>query len=246
MTFKNYFFQDLKPESFSNFKSLRSITLPTAAASLAEDLCSSLKKSLVTVCTGSCDVKSFDCPESQPGGIEEELLDVALPGLISLISGSEDDVDPTVNSSPDVQTETQKNEQAPPVANVETTETATLANDDTKKTAGDFSLHSAIIKGPEDPKPADADPPIAVTVKSINEVVGATTSETKTGGVDKSIIGMVVAGMVLVVAGITIKKNWSSIKNRFSSTPRNTNERTGVNANGTTPEEVPLQDKSPV
>ena len=224
--------------------------MPTAAANLAEDLCTSLRESLVTVCTGSCDVKPFDCPEApQPKGIEDGLLDFALPGLISLAAAPEDDVDPTVNSSVDVpaETGTVKNEQAaPPVVNVETTETPVLANDNTEKAAGDFSLHSAIMKAAEEPKPADAESPSTATVKSVNEVVGATTLQTKTGGVDKSIIGMVVAGMVLVVAGITIKKNWSSIKNKFSSTRRNAHERTGVNANGTAPEEVPLQDKSPV
>lgn len=76
--------------------------------------------------------------------------------------------------------------------------------------------------------------------------VGAKTSERKTGGVDKSVIGIIVAGMVLVVAGITIKKNWSSIRRRFSSNSRTPNDRAASNANGTTPEEVPLQDKSPV
>lgn len=223
--------------------------MPTAAASLAEDLCTSFKDSLVSVCTGSCDIKSFECPEApQPQGIEDGLLDAVLPGLISLGSSPEDNVDPVVSSPSDVQAEndTKKNEQEPPVTNVETTETTTLATADTKKTVGDSSLLSKMIKTPEESKPTEAESSSAPTIKPESEVVGATTSGSKTGGVDKSIIGMIVAGMVLVVAGITIKKNWSSIKNRFTSTPRNANERTNVNANGTTPEEVPLQEKSPV
>lgn len=77
--------------------------------------------------------------------------------------------------------------------------------------------------------------------------VGATTTDGKTGGVDKSVIGIIVAGMVVVVAGIAIKKNWSSIRKRFSPTPTAA-ERADANVNGTLPEEVPLQDKdkSPV
>ncbi|XP_053609993.1 uncharacterized protein LOC128674981 [Plodia interpunctella] len=88
------------------------------------------------------------------------------------------------------------------------------------------------------------------TNDSSNYKVGATTADSKTGGVNKSIIGIIVAGMVVVVAGITIKKNWTAIRKRFSS---NSNSRTpdrqqtAGNANGTTaPEEIPLQDKSPV
>lgn len=72
--------------------------------------------------------------------------------------------------------------------------------------------------------------------------VGATTSVNKAGGVDKSVIGVIVAGMVVVVAGITIKKNWKSIKNKFSSSPRPANDRTN-HTNGIAPEEVPLQEK---
>ncbi|KAJ8731290.1 hypothetical protein PYW07_004454 [Mythimna separata] len=240
---------DLKPESFSNFKALRSLTLPTAAASIVEDLCTSFKESLVTVCTGACNIKSFECPEApQPQGVEDELLDAILPGLIALGSAPEDNVDPVVKSPNEVlaENDTKNNEQQPTVANVETTETGTSANTDTEKAVQNTAILSKILKVPEERKPTDVDSSSASTVKPESEVIGATTSGTKTGGVDKSIIGMIVAGMVLVVAGITIKKNWSFIKNRFSSTPRNANERTNVTANGTTPEEVPLQEKSPV
>ncbi|KAJ8722146.1 hypothetical protein PYW08_004548 [Mythimna loreyi] len=237
---------DLKPETFSNFKALRSLTLPKAAAGIVEDLCTSFKESLVTVCTGTCDVKSFECPEApQPKGIDDDLLiDAVLPAVIAFVG--DDNVDPAVNSPTEANNITKKNEQEPPVTNVATTETGTLASIDTKETVGDPSLLSKILKAPEEPKPTVVISSSASTDKPESEVIGANTSGTKTGGVDKSIIGMIVAGMVLVVAGITIKKNWSSIKNRFSSTPRNANERTNTTANGTTPEEVPLQEKSPV
>lgn len=207
-------------------------------------MCTSLKESLTTVCTGTCTEKSFECPEAHSQDTEDDLLDFVLPGLIALESDTEDNSDPAVHPPPDANAESDK--QSPPEEKVQNTESATLANDDTKDAIGKFSLHSAIINAPVEPKSIDAESSSPATNKSENAVVGATTVETKTGGVDKSIIGMIVAGMVLVVAGITIKKNWSSIKNRFSSTPRTVNERTGDTANGTTPEEVPLKDKSPV
>nr|XP_021185422.2 uncharacterized protein LOC110372786 [Helicoverpa armigera] len=234
----------LKPDSFSNFKALRSITLPKDAANLVDDLCATLKETLETVCTESCNTKAVECSEAP----QDTFGDIALPGLIALVSGDEDGEDPILSSKPKTEeaTVSKKEEEVPPVVNVETTETATLATNDSTNSAGDFSLRSAIIKASEESKTTNAEATSEATVKSESEVVGATTTGTKTGGVDKSLIGMIVAGMVVVVAGITIKKNWSSIKNRFSSTPRNANDRTPVSANGTTPEEVPLQEKSPV
>ncbi|CAH0691908.1 unnamed protein product [Spodoptera exigua] len=241
----------IKPESFTNFKALRSLTLPTTAASLAEDLCAALKESLVTVCTGTCSEKTLECPDApQTTDLEEGLLDFALPGLIALGATPDEDAgDPAVNSPPDVHVdnETETNVPAAPEVNVETTSQAPIANAaDATNSVGDFSLRSAIIKTSDQPPEAEASSTTA-PAKPESEVVGATTSGSKTGGVDKSVIGMIVAGMVLVVAGITIKKNWSSIRNRFSSSPsRNANDRANVNANGTAPEEVPLQEKSPV
>lgn len=220
--------------------------MPNAAADLVEDLCASLKESLETVCTGSCNTKSFECPDA-PQGLEDGLLDFSLPGLIALGSTPEENVDPVVNSAPDVNAnnENQENVEAPSTI-AQTTETTTSATNDTANSVGGFSQRSAIIKASEEESKPTEESVSKITTKSEAEIVGATTLGTKTGGVNKGLIGIIVAGMVLVVAGITIKKNWSSIRNRFSSTPRNANDRTGVTANGTTPEEVPLQEKSPV
>ncbi|KAF9822653.1 hypothetical protein SFRURICE_012432 [Spodoptera frugiperda] len=238
----------IKPESFTNFKALRSLTLPTTAANLAEDLCAAMKESLVSVCTGTCNEKTLECPDAPPASdLEEGLLDFALPGLIALgATPDEETDDPAVNSPPEEHKETDSNVPAAPKANVETTSQAPISNaPEATNSVADFSLRSAIIKTSE--KQPEAESSSTAPAKPESEVVGATTSDKKSGGVDKSVIGMIVAGMVLVVAGITIKKNWSSIRNRFSSSPaRNANDRANVNANGTAPEEVPLQEKSPV
>lgn len=232
----------MKPEVFSNFISLRSLTLPTAPAGLANDLCSSLKKSLTTVCIGTCNTKSIECPDAPPD-TEGDLLDFALPGLIALGSAPEENVDPALNSEDNSNSKGNENVETTLETKVEGAEVTTQKSG----SDGGFSFRSAKVSNeePTGSQPAE-ESDSTEKPKSENEIVGATTSEKKTGGVDKSVIGMVVAGMVLVVAGITIKKNWSSIKNRLSSTPRNANERTAVNTNGTAPEEVPLQEKSPV
>ncbi|CAH0585638.1 unnamed protein product [Chrysodeixis includens] len=234
---------ELKPEVFSNFIALRSLTLPTAPAGLANDLCSSLKQSLTTVCVGSCNAKAIECPDA-PQDIESDMLDFALPGLIALGSAPEENSDPALNSeTPDNTKSDGKINETPLETNVEGAEATTLQS----SSDGGFSFRSAKVANEESKGSQPAEESDSITKpKSENEIVGATTSEKKTGGVDKSVIGMVVAGMVLVVAGITIKKNWSSIRNRLSSTPRNANERAAVNTNGTAPEEVPLQEKSPV
>ncbi|XP_075978355.1 uncharacterized protein LOC142978020 [Anticarsia gemmatalis] len=322
----------LKPETFSNFKSLKKLILPSAASDLVNDVCTSLKESLETVCTGSCDTKSIDCADA-PLTIDEDLLDVALPGLISLDTKVDEteNADPTLGITPDLPPNQDHNENkvespleatqetdspiTPPVddknsVNQDSVQTATETNtavpvdqvsltrgsnfaaspnnDTVPGVAGEGSINqenipistatgsenndetdkaddsattpdaeitfrSAVIKASGEPsEPVDVEPKVTtkagaeVPTKSEGEVVGATTSGAKTGGVDKSVIGIIVAGMVLVIAGITIKKNWSSIRNRFSSSPRSAQDRTGVNANGTAPEEVPLQEKSPV
>lgn len=205
-------------------------------------MCSSLKKSLTTVCVGSCKTKAIECPDA-PQEVDSDLLDFALPGLIAIGSAPEENVDPALNSEDSTNSKGSENGETPLETNVEGAEATTLQS----SSDGGFSSRSAKVANEESKGSQPAEESDSTTKpKSENEIVGATTSEKKTGGVDKSVIGMVVAGMVLVVAGITIKKNWSSIKNRLSSTPRNANERTAANTNGTAPEEVPLQEKSPV
>ncbi|XP_028033308.1 leucine-rich repeat-containing protein 40-like [Bombyx mandarina] len=224
----------LTTDLFSNFKGLRKLTLPSAASSLNEELCNSFKGTLESVCTESCKEHLFECPDARRPLEGEGWLDAISPGTIALTSIYADEshsaIKPEVAKTAQAdtkQTETQKN-------------TEPLQN-------SQVSLRTAINSAPiatgqttstvESNKEKDTDVKVAV---------GATTAETKSGGVDKSIIGMMVAGMVVIVAGITIKKNWSSIRNRFSSSPRAANERSATTANGTTPEEVPLQEKSPV
>lgn len=287
-------FQALKTETFSNFKALRKLILPTAASGLVEEVCAALKESLETVCTGSCDTKSFECPDA-PEAIEDDLLNVVLPGTIPFVS--DDNEDPSVSTASDATPETDNKEsvpaavasnvedaavnesaisfratvmQAPDVGeNPSETESKATETESNPAAPAEESASPPVEEAPSNPtdeiasKPTEevsaktavlpklkaAEDPAAPTgqdtTKTEGEVVGATTSDAKTGGVDKSVILIVVAGMVVVVAGITIKKNWTSIKNRFSSTPRSANDRT-ANANGTTPEEVPLQEKSPV
>ncbi|XP_046966151.1 adenylate cyclase-like [Vanessa cardui] len=227
----------LSSDNFSNFKALRKITLPSGSTDLALDLCETLKETLETVCTESCDTKPFDCPDA-PQKIDEDLFDATLPGMIPLntFEGNKEAV---------TETESSVTESTSTTIPLKPLETDSNLNENIP--ANEFSLRTAVINAPQEKiaslnaipdSPKDAS-------NATNVKVGATTADTKkTGGVDKSVIGMVVAGMIVVVAGITIKKNWSSIKKRFSSTPNRATERPGGNANGTTPEEVPLQNKS--
>ncbi|OWR46634.1 leucine-rich transmembrane protein [Danaus plexippus plexippus] len=251
----------LSPELFSSFKKLNKITLPESGSGIALDLCTSLLGSLETVCTESCASKTFDCPNAPPN-IEEDLLDATLPGMIPLLSDHDDS-----NSDPGVKSDNTKHEQSsnvPPLQaasdddqpNVQTTVatpvTPPASKEETTASSGnlpvnEFSLRKAVDNASEDNIKANAE------IEKLNESttaqpvvkVGAAIDGKKSGGVDKSVIGIIVAGMIVIVAVVSIKKNWSSIKKRFSSTPR-PNERSDGNANGTTPEEVPLQDKSPV
>lgn len=204
------------------------------------------------ICTGSCSSKSHDCDHTQkPINIEDEmLLEAKLTGVVTA-SNPDDYVGPHLNSTNDkgVSDIDSGTEETP--SETQTTSTTIKANSEIVSPAYNFSLRTAVDKASSEGESIQTGKPIenanqeAPPSNDENIKIGATTSDTKTGGVDKSVIGIIVAAMVVVVAGVTIKKNWSSIKKRFSSTPRAANERV-ANGNGSTPEEVPLQDKSPV
>ncbi|CAG9786800.1 unnamed protein product [Diatraea saccharalis] len=229
----------LTADLFSKFESLRKITLPTSTPDLQQDLCSVLSKSLLKVCTKSCEHDTYDCKEEDFDG--EDLP--VLPGMIAVDNNDDESVfdnqeNRKVDSNPQQET-----------SSVSSTEDNTPKVSG-KITAAEFSFRSAINKQPEDVQPSNSinenpDKPPSTTEVAVK--VGATT-DTKTGGVNKTIIGLVVVGMVVIVAVITIKKNWNSIAKRFgsNSNSRTPNQQTGGNANGSAPEEVPLQDKSPV
>ncbi|KOB79519.1 Variable lymphocyte receptor C, partial [Operophtera brumata] len=234
----------LTREAFSSFSALRKLTLPTATTDLVDDLCNALKSSLDTVCSESCSNQAYDCPDApQPIADEDDLLKVILPGTIPLSSDTDEDTNINQENIDTTPANEESHDDGTPATPVSPNENGTDPSE--------FSLRSAVNKA----ESAGISPLSTLVVapketeddhKESDVSVGATTSSTKTGGVDKSVIGLIVAGMVLVVAGITIKKNWSTIKNRFSSSPRPANDRT-PNTNGTAPEEVPLQDnKSPV
>ncbi|CAH0398295.1 unnamed protein product [Chilo suppressalis] len=231
----------IAPDVFSNFESLTVITLPSTIPDLQQDLCDSLSKSLLKVCTESCEYASYNCKE-EAGDVDD--LPV-LPGMI--IPDENDDSEPTIDTQekPNI---VDNNSQD--TVSVTTTAAAPKISSETT-TNGEFSFRSAVDKQPNNVAPFNSLVEIPENAPITTEAtvkLGATTSDTKTGGVDKTIIGLVVVGMVVIVAVITIKKNWSSIKNRFSSNSnsRTPNQPVGGNANGTAPEEVPLQDKSPV
>lgn len=233
--------QSLNRDIFSHFTALKKLTLPSGAADLVEDLCTSMQKTLVTVCTESCNAKPFECPDA-PQEMEDDLLSFILPGTIALSSIFDENTDPVALNRANVD--------ADKVEGTQTPEEELPEKAPESSTGSEFSMRSAVNKAPEGISPSSTlvEPPKQDETSNDQkepEVVGATTSA-KTGGVDKSVIGIVVAGMVLVVAGVTIKKNWSSIRKRFSSAPRAANEHAGANANGSAPEEVPLQEKSPV
>ncbi|XP_041979646.1 uncharacterized protein LOC121733450 [Aricia agestis] len=228
--------------TFSNFQSLRKIILPNASPELMGDLCGLLKDSLETVCSENCNKQIYECPDA-PGNLDDGLMDAVIPGIISLstalIENSDPAIDKEIKNEEPVTTE---EPQAPVVT------TTTTVSSDNIQAASDFSLRARVENEPQNISAMNA--VVEAPRENDNEEVkvGAKTEDNKTGGVDKSVIGIIVAGMVVVVAGITIKKNWSSITKRFSSNPR-PHERNGTvqsNGNGTAPEEVPLQSKSPV
>lgn len=213
---------------------------------LLEAFCGTLKNSLETVCNVSCDNDSYDCKDTLKN-MEDGLLDAVLPAVLE--SPTNDNADPALEDKIQLGTEETPKE---------VTTVASITKDEVSKglegTTVQINANSRLLSIPEE---TSSNKLIVVPETPKNEIshqtsetdvnVGATTTDGKPGGVDKSVIGIIVAVMVVVVAGIAIKKNWSSIRKRFSSTPRAA-ERAGANANGTTPEEVPLQDKdkSPV
>lgn len=199
------------------------------------------------ICTESCDIKPYDCKETSPNIEEQELVPV-IPGVLDFPTN--DNSDPTLDDKTQIGTE-----ETPKEVN---TVASTTKIEDIVANEGTISEISGNSRSGNVPEQATSNKlnsvvPVAPQNEIIHQTgetdlhVGATTTDGKPGGVDKSVIGIIVAGMVVVVAGITIKKNWSSIRKRFSSTPRAA-ERAGANDNGTLPEEVPLQDKdkSPV
>ncbi|KAI8436870.1 hypothetical protein MSG28_010322 [Choristoneura fumiferana] len=244
----------LNPETFLNFKSLRKLTLPTTTKELNEDICNNLKGTLEMICTGTCGNELHDCEDTQkPIDIEDEMfVEAKLPAVLTAPDSDDNmEMEPQINSTRDngVTNVDSGTEETP--SETQTPSTAIKANSEIVSPVNNFSLRTAVYKASSEGESLQTGKPIenanqeAAPSNEENIKIGATTSDTKTGGVDKSVIGIIVAAMVVVVAGVTIKKNWSSIKKRFSSTPRPANERV-ANGNGSTPEEVPLQDKSPV
>lgn len=286
----------LSPETFSNFKALRKITLPAGnSVDLALVLCNSLKKTLETVCIETCDAKTVDCPDA-PHIIDDELLDATIPGMIPYLvplESNKSSVEKTENSEKENASTTTSSEpttlslpvtssppatsspsatssppatlsppatsspsatSSPPATSspsvTSSTQTTSLETSSSKDniSAHEFSFRTAVNDVPEKKIAAlnaISDHSKDSSTEEPHVKVGATTSDTKIGGgVDKVVIGIVVTGMIVIVAGITIKKNWSSIKKRFSSTPNRAVDRQEANGNGTVPEEVPLQEKS--
>lgn len=226
---------------------MRKLVLAKSTPDLLEAFCRSLKNSLEIVCTESCDTNVYECKEIQ--NIEDGEFNAVLPAVLQ--SPTNDNNDPAFDDKNRLETEETPIE----VTTAASKDEVTVPNEGTKM---QISANSRLLNMPEEvPSNKLSIAPEAHPEAPKNEIsqqtseadvnVGATTTDGKPGGVDKSVIGIIVAGMVVVVAGIAIKKNWSSIRKRFSSTPRAA-ERAGANANGTTPEEVPLQDKdkSPV
>lgn len=199
------------------------------------------------MCIGSCNANELVCSDA-PQNIAGEFIEAKLPGTIALSNTIVDDADPNVEvtDSDSTTTETQQST----LTSEATQDDSEITRSNANLAANDFSLRSAVINagGTADTASGTMNVFMETPVDTPEETdlkVGATTSDIKTGGVDKSVIGIIIAGMILIVAGITIKKNWSSIRKRFSPSPRPAN---GVAINGSTPEEMPLQenDKSPV
>lgn len=227
--------ETLLVENFSNFKAVKKIALPSTGTDVSELLCQAYKDTLQAVCFGACETNPGECPDA-PENVGEEYLSASLPGSIALSNVVLDSIG---------------NVDGPTVTEISVAaETTTTGPEQTTPGDDEFSLRTAVKKsdlvdaGIELSRAFVENPPEAIDGNEVDVKVGATTTEAK-GGVDKSVIGMVVAGMIVVVAGITIKKNWGSLRKRFSAAPR---PAAGAAANGTSPEEVPLQDKdkSPV
>lgn len=211
---------------------------------LLQALCSNNKKSLEAVCTESCDSNLYECPDTAQNIDDNDFMNAAvLPNVLD--SPTDDEVDPVLNDKTQLVTEETPQAVSSEASKVvsEGTNSQSLGKSrsgNVQELAPPVQLNNIVAEPPKDEANNQA------SAKDV-QVGATTTTDPKTGGVDKSIIGIVVAGMVVIVAGIAIKKNWSSIRKRFSSTPRAA-ERAGASINGTAPEEVPLQDKekSPV
>ncbi|CAH4028475.1 unnamed protein product [Pieris brassicae] len=215
----------LTPQLFSSLTSLRKVTLPTTTSDLLEDLCGSFKSSLETICTESCKKQSYDCPDMS------DLFGAALPGLISFDNNEEANLNKGAKETTTADT---------------TTVLTTTKIPENSSTTTEFSLRAAVNEAPISHKTLNTlvEAPKDTHEEETEVKIGAKTAEVpKTGGgVDRSVIGIVIASMIVVVAVIAIKKNWTSIKKRFGSAPR-PNDRTPT-TNGTTPEEIPLQEKT--
>ncbi|CAG5045944.1 unnamed protein product [Parnassius apollo] len=243
----------LASDVFLQFKSLKKLTLATSSPELVDEFCASLKDALETVCTGSCKTQTYDCPNT-PQNIDEDLIDATLPGMIAFNTEIEDG-DPAVDVPNDDENVTtgKQQEVTEPSSLSDSSSTAKTVSTPGEKSqpVNEFSLRTAVNKEPASEVKSNSivNKPEEETDSSSSDrpdvKIGATTSSTNTSGIDKSVIGIIVAAMVVIVAVITIKKNWSSIKKRCS-TSRPPNDRTAATANGTSPEEVPLQDKLPV
>ncbi|CAH2262834.1 jg9208 [Pararge aegeria aegeria] len=304
------------PETFLNYKALRTVNLPEVTPDLLSELCTTLKETLVTVCTQSCNENSFKCADA-PFHMNDNSLDATLPGMIPFIpeivkdttvqseeysgnsgvqnitdttktssnlesrvtSGTLPNLDALLNSGIEKIVITSPVSEAPetspnpalkktsdnmPVPDISSTSRRkefsemtpeepqfpeTLSGAKENLPVSDFSLRTAVNNAPQEKVALQniiIDTSKEPTYNETVVTVGAKTTDIKGGGgVDKSVIAVIVAGMVIIIAVITVKKNWSSIRKRFSSDPR-PNDRSGRNENGTTAEEVPLQDKSPV
>ncbi|XP_013198280.2 uncharacterized protein LOC106141169 [Amyelois transitella] len=261
--------EKLSSDVLGKFTSLEKIVVPSNAfdEQVEVGLCKSLTNSLKIICVETCE-KEINCPDYQ-GGIEHDMLEAKIPATIFLDDDSESD--PTINT-PDinygtpnaVNNETASDKEPISTLNPEngsqdapetslndlgkTEEAAAISKFSTLVEAGnsDISVNVRKVDIPAVNSENKQEETQTDKNESSNYKVGATTSDSKSGGVNKSTIGIIVACMVVIVAGITIKKNWTNIRKRFSSDSR-TPDRPVGNTNGTTsPEEVPLQDKSPV
>lgn len=223
-------------ENFENFKSLKRLTLPTSEPNFVEVLCSTLNNSLETVCVGSCEFWKNQCSYT-PLKPEADFLEPVLPETLN----SSDVESPANGPTNEVISEVPINITEDP----QTIETTTNNDADTISKSDNIPLQRAAT--PSDTTEREIAELTAIAIAGEIPQEGAATSNTNTGGVDKSLIGIIVAAMVLVVAGITVQKNWSSIKAKCGSRPRPPQTTPDRNGHGA-PEEEPLRnkDKSPV
>lgn len=205
----------ISPETFSQFKSLKTIKLNNISEELTVELCNLVNITLEEVCKADSCKKCNYMFENEP----------VHP---SLIAADNDYLEHPTTPAP-------SNMNATIIApNVTKTLEATT----------EFSLKNAVDKEFHGRKAAE--PPVETEKKKedikseVDAKVGATTNNGESsGGVSTLIVGLVVAGMVLVVIIVVVKKNWS----RITSSSSRPADRSGA-PNGTTPEEVPLREKS--